>query len=75
MGVCDLSLNLAKVFHATGRPAEAVPLFTLAVEIYRTALEEQHADYARPLTDLASLYDAMGRHAEAESLRQEGLGT
>ena len=38
------------------------------MEIYRTALGERHPAYATSLNNLAVLYRAMGRHAEAESL-------
>ena len=38
------------------------------MEIRRTALGERHPDYAASLNNLAVLYRAMGRHAEAEPL-------
>ena len=38
------------------------------MEIRRVALGEQHPDYAASLNNLAVLYLAMGRHAEAEPL-------
>jgi uncharacterized protein HemY len=57
-----------------GRHAEAEPLYKQATEIHREALGEQHPDYATSLNNLASLYDAMGRHAEAESLRRQNWG-
>jgi hypothetical protein len=49
-----------------GRYAEAEPLYKQAMKLYRTALGEGHPDYANTLNNLALLYDAMGRHAEAE---------
>ena len=57
-----------------GRHAEAEPLYLQAMEIRRTALGEQHPDYATSLNNLAALYVAMGRHAEAEPLYLNGDG-
>jgi hypothetical protein len=58
-----------------GRHAEAEPLYQQAMEIRRTALGERHPDYAASLNNLAGLYRAMGRHAEAESLDRRGSGS
>jgi tetratricopeptide (TPR) repeat protein len=60
--------NLALLYDATGRLAEAEPLLKQALEIRHTALGEGHPAYADSLNNLAELYRAMGRHAEAESL-------
>jgi tetratricopeptide (TPR) repeat protein len=65
--------NLAKLYHATGRHAEAEPLLKRAMEIARTALGEGHPDYADSLNNLAALYDAMGRHAEAQALAERAM--
>ena len=43
------------------------------MEIRRTALGERHPDYADSLNNLAVLYDAMGRQAEAEELRKKAM--
>jgi Tetratricopeptide repeat len=37
----------------------------------RTSLGEDHPDYAASLDNLAGLYEATGRHAEAESLLKQ----
>jgi hypothetical protein len=58
-----------------GRPAEAELLYLQAIEIRRVALGEDHPHYANSLNNLAALYDAMGRCAEAESLRWDRSGT
>ena len=53
--------------------AEAEPLYKQAMEIDRTALGEQHPDYATSLNNLAGLYRAMGRHTEAEPLYKQAM--
>ncbi len=55
--------NLASLYHAMGRHADAEPLYKEAMEIRRTALGERHPSYATSLNNLAGLYDAMGRQA------------
>ena len=65
--------NLALLYDAMGRHAEAEPLYKQAMEICRTALGEQHPDYATSLNNLAALYVAMGRHAEAEPLSKQAI--
>ena len=67
--------NLAGLYRAMGRHAEAEPLYLQAMEIRRTALGERHPDYAASLNNLAGLYRAMGRHAEAEPLYRRGFGS
>ena len=58
-----------------GRHAEAEPLYLKSTEIRRPALGEQHPSYATSLNNLAGLYRAMGRHAEAERIAREGFGS
>ena len=65
--------NLAALYRATGRHAEAEPLYLQAMELRRTALGERHPDYAASLNNLAVLYRAMGRHAEAEPLFRQAM--
>ena len=65
--------NLAVLYYAMGRHAEAEPLYKQAMEIRRTALGERHPDYANSLNNLALLYNAMGRHAEAEPLYKQAM--
>ena len=63
----------ASYLHERGQYADAEPLCKQAMEIRRTALGEQHPDYAGSLNNLAVLYDAMGRHAEAEPLYKQAM--
>ncbi len=49
-----------------GRLEEAEPLYKQSTEIIRTALGEDHPDFATSLNNLAGLYDSMGRYEEAE---------
>ncbi|WP_017719432.1 CHAT domain-containing protein [Kamptonema formosum] len=60
--------NLAALYCAMGRLAEAEPLYLQAKEIWRVGLGENHPSYAASLNNLAGLYRAMGRFAEAELL-------
>ena len=46
----------------------AEPLYQQATEIRRTALGEDHPEFAGSLDNLAVLYDSMGRYEEAEPL-------
>ena len=54
-----------------GNYAAAEPLFRQASDIYRTALGEDHPDYALSLNNLAGLYHAMGNYAAAEPLLRQ----
>ena len=65
--------NLAGLLQATGRNAEAEPLYREALEIDRNTLGEAHPDYAILLNNLAGLLQATGRDAEAEPLYREAL--
>ena len=60
--------NLAGLCCATGRYAEAEPLYRRALEVLRVALGEDHPDYAATLGSLALLLYAIDRHSEAETL-------
>ena len=46
-----------------GDHAAAIPLYRQALEIYRTALGENHPDYATSLNNLAGLYCDIRDHA------------
>ena len=59
--------NLAQVYQATGRPADAEPLYRRAIEITGAALGEQHPDYTTYLSNLAGLYYATGRYPRRPS--------
>ena len=65
--------NLASLLEATGRYAEAEPLYQQALEIVRTTLGAEHPSYAVTLNNLARVLEATGRYAEAESLYQQAL--
>ncbi len=56
-----------------GDHAAALPLYRQALEIRRTALGEDHPDYATSLNNLAGLYRAMGDHAAALPLYRQAL--
>ena len=65
--------NLAELYRAQGRYADAEPLYLEALEIKRTALGAAHPDTATSLNNLAQLYRAQGRYADAEPLYHEAL--
>jgi tetratricopeptide (TPR) repeat protein len=56
-----------------GNYAEAEPLFKHALEIRRTALGEDHPNFAQSMNSLAGLYESMGNYAEAEPLFKHAL--
>ena len=59
--------NLATVYRAEGKYAEAEPIFVDVLEIRRRVLGEEHPDTLRTLNALASLYGLAGRYADAEA--------
>ena len=65
--------NLAGLYKAQGRLAEAEPLYQEALALNRQALRAGHPHIAASLNNLASLYQDQGRLAEAEPLYQEAL--
>ena len=65
--------NLAGLYEATGRYAEAEPLYQQAAEIRRNILGEQHRDYAQSLNNLAGLYQTTRRYTEAEPLYSQAI--
>ena len=66
--------NLAVLYEAMGRHAEAEPLYRQAMEICRQVLGEQHPDYATSLNNLAGLYDdRWASYAEAEPLYRQAM--
>ena len=65
--------NLAVLYLAQGRYAEAEPLHKRALAIREKALGPDHADVAQSLNNLAALYVAQGRYAEAEPLYKRAL--
>ncbi|MCH6577531.1 MAG: tetratricopeptide repeat protein, partial [Proteobacteria bacterium] len=65
--------NLAELYRAQGRYAEAEPLYKRALAIDEKALGPEHPDVATNLNNLAALYDDQGRYAEAEPLHKRAL--
>ena len=60
--------NLAVLYRAQGKYAEAEPLYQRALAIYEQQLGQDHPDTASSLNNLAGLYKAQGKYAEAEPL-------
>ena len=58
--------NLALLYSAQGRYAEAVPLQQRSLAIYEKALGPEHPHVATSLSNLADLYRFHGRYPEAE---------
>ena len=65
--------NLAGLYRAQGRHAEAEPLYKEALQAFREVLGPRHPNTLGSLNNLAVLYRAQGRHAEAEPLFKEAL--
>jgi tetratricopeptide (TPR) repeat protein len=65
--------NLAGLYHARGRYADAEPFYQRALAIRERVLGPDHPDVALSLNNLAVLYDAQGRYAEAEPLYRRAL--
>ena len=71
--VALLLSNLANLYDAQGRYAEAEPLSRRSLAIYEKALGPEHPDVARLLNNLASLHCARGHYSEAEPLHKRSL--
>ena len=56
-----------------GNHAAALPLYQQALKASRTAVGENHPDYAASLSNLAGLHQAMGDHAAALPLHRQAL--
>jgi len=65
--------NLASLFDAQGKYAEAEPLYQRALAIDEKALGPEHPDTAIDLNNLGGLYHDQGKYAEAEPLYQRAL--
>src|SRR5258708_7743902 len=65
--------NLASLYQAQGRYAEAEPLFKRALAIGDKVLGPDHPDAAVRLSNLAMLYRDQMRYAEAEPLAKRAL--
>jgi len=55
--------NLALLYQAQGRYAEAEPLYKRSLAIMEKALGPQHPDVAQSLNNLAGLYNAQARES------------
>jgi CHAT domain-containing protein/tetratricopeptide (TPR) repeat protein len=64
--------NLANVYRAQGKYAEAEALHKRALAIYE-ALGKDHPDVAATLSNLAGVYEAQGKYAEAEANYKRAL--
>jgi tetratricopeptide (TPR) repeat protein len=65
--------NLASMYQAQGRYAEAEPLFKRALAIGDKVLGPEHPDNAVRLSNLAMLFRDQKRYAEAEPLAERAL--
>jgi tetratricopeptide (TPR) repeat protein len=65
--------NLAMVYGAQGRCAEAEPLYQRALAIDERALRSDHPTVTTRLNNLAALYDSQGRYAQGEPLYRRAL--
>lgn len=73
--------NIALLYKATGRYAEAEASYKEALKHYEEAGKQNHPDYTNPLNNLGELYRGMGRYEDAADafvkvigLRKELLG-
>ena len=60
--------NLALLYQAQGRYADAEPLYRRSLAIYEKALGPERPEVALGLNNLANLYMDQGRYADAEPL-------
>ena len=65
--------NLAEIYHAQGKYAEAEPLYKRALAIREKALGPEHPQTALSFNNLALLYFNQGHYAEAEPLYKRAL--
>jgi tetratricopeptide (TPR) repeat protein len=66
--VASKMTELASLYRAQRRYAEAEELYTRALTIQRNALGTGHADAVRTTRELAEVYRAQGRGSEADDL-------
>jgi len=65
--------DLAEVYHAQGKDAEAEPLYKRSLAIREKAGVPDQSDQVGTLNGLADLYRAQGKYAEAEPLYKRSL--
>ena len=68
MGMTGSLDNLAMLYQAQGKYAEAEPLYERSLAMTEKTLGPEHPEVAQILNNLASLYQAWGKHAEAEPI-------
>jgi len=67
--------NLAELYRAQGKYADAEPLYQRALRIVEAALGPAHPHVVTSLNNLALLYSTQGKYAEAEPLYQRSFWT
>ena len=65
--------NLAALYRAQGRYAEAEPLYRSALEMYQHLLGLEHPLVATSQCNLGAIYQKQCRYAEAEDLYRQSL--
>ena len=65
--------NLASVYNAQGKYAEAEALYKRALEIKEKALGADHPSVAMTLNNLAVLYQGQAKYADAAGLYERAL--
>ena len=65
--------NLASLYQAWGKHAEAEPLHARVLAIVEKALGPTHADVAESLENYAALLHKMGREAEAANMEARAI--
>ena len=65
--------NLADLYRAQGKYAEAEPLYLRALAIREKQLGAEHPHVANSLNSLAILYQSQGKYTEAEPLYQKAI--
>ena len=65
--------NLAMLYQAQGKYAEAEPLYVRVLAILEKALGPEHPDLAESLKNYAALLQKMGREAEAAKMEARAL--
>lgn len=65
--------NLAGLYYAQGKYAQAEPLLKRALALHKERLGPEHVEVATALQNLALLYDVQNRYTEAEPLYLQAL--
>lgn len=73
MTLAETINNLAELYQAQGKYAEAEPLYQQSLSIWKQSLGKNHSRVALSINNLAALYQAQGKYAEAERLLQDSL--